>query len=110
MRVCFHLKVRAERLDEYRRLHAAVWPEMLAALREAGIREYSIFLWGDAERWGLSAGHEFGFLECDDWGEVVRRLAANPVVERWERLMAEYLETPVGTGGPVVLEEIFRLA
>ncbi len=109
MRVCFHLKVRADRLTDYRRLHAAVWPDMLAALREAGIRNYSIFLWKDAERWGLSPGHEFGFLECDDWGEVRRRLEGNPVVARWEREMAAYLETPVGAEGPRLLEEIFRL-
>jgi L-rhamnose mutarotase len=35
-RVCFELRVRADRLDEYRERHRAVWPEMLAALREAG--------------------------------------------------------------------------
>ncbi len=34
MRVCFLLKVRAERLEEYRERHADVWPEMLEALRE----------------------------------------------------------------------------
>jgi hypothetical protein len=40
---------------------------------------------------------------------VQRRLAGNPVVEKWERFMAEYLETPVAAGGPSLLEEVFRL-
>ena len=35
-RVCFQLRVRADRLDEYRERHRAVWPEMLAALSAAG--------------------------------------------------------------------------
>ena len=35
-RVCFLLKVRPERLAEYKERHKAVWPEMLAALRETG--------------------------------------------------------------------------
>ena len=35
-RVCFELRVRADAIDEYRERHRAVWPEMLAALREAG--------------------------------------------------------------------------
>jgi L-rhamnose mutarotase len=35
-RVCFVGRVRPERLAEYRRRHDAVWPEMRAALREAG--------------------------------------------------------------------------
>jgi L-rhamnose mutarotase len=82
---------------------------MLSAIKAAGVSNYSIFLWNDATRWGLSAGHEFGFLECDDWGAVQQRLAGNPVVARWEAFMAEYLETPVGAGGPSLLEEVFRL-
>jgi L-rhamnose mutarotase len=43
-RVCFELRVRADRLGEYRERHRAVWPEMLAALREAGWANYSLFL------------------------------------------------------------------
>jgi L-rhamnose mutarotase len=35
--------LRPERLEEYKRYHAAVWPEILAALRKAEIRNYSIF-------------------------------------------------------------------
>ncbi|MBL8765214.1 MAG: L-rhamnose mutarotase [Phycisphaerae bacterium] len=105
MRICFHLRVRPDRIDEYRRLHRAVWPEMLAALKSAGIRAYSIHMWTD----GPEPGHEFGFLECDDWEEVKRRLAADPVVARWESHMAAFLVTPVGPAGPALLEEVFRL-
>jgi hypothetical protein len=36
MRACFLLKVRPEKMDEYKARHAQVWPEMLAALRESG--------------------------------------------------------------------------
>ena len=35
-RVCFLLKVRRERLAEYKERHKAVWPEMLDALRATG--------------------------------------------------------------------------
>ena len=101
MRVCFHLRVRVEKLEEYKRIHRAVWPEMLAALQRAGIWGYSIYLWRD--------GHEFGVLECDDWGEVRRKLAGEEVVGRWEAFMAGYLETPVGVEGPELLEEVFRM-
>ncbi|HRF58575.1 MAG TPA: L-rhamnose mutarotase [Fimbriimonadaceae bacterium] len=102
MRVCFHLKVRPDRWDEYRRHHEAVWPEVLAALKAAGIRNYSIFAWRD--------GHEFGFLECDDWEAVQRDLAASKAVAQWEAFMADYLETPVEPGrSPERLIEIFRL-
>ena len=44
MRVCFLLKVRNEKVAQYKERHAHVWPEMLDALRQAGWRNYSIFL------------------------------------------------------------------
>ncbi len=46
-RVCFTLQVRPDRLDEYRRRHAEVWPDMLIALRDAGWHDYSLFLRDD---------------------------------------------------------------
>src|SRR5262245_16067769 len=58
-RVCFALRVRANRLDEYRARHRAVWPEMLDALRATGWRNYSLFLSED--------GLLIGYLETDDF-------------------------------------------
>lgn len=101
MRICFHLRVKPNRIEEYKRIHQAVWPELLAELKRVGIRNYSIFMWRD--------GHEFGFLECADWSVVQTQLAASPIVRKWEAFMADYLETPVESGGPALLEEVFRL-
>lgn len=101
MRICFHLRVKPEMIDEYKRLHAAVWPDVLAALRSAGVRNYSIYMWRD--------GHEFGVLECDDWAAVRRALGASDAVRRWEEFMKAYLETPVSAEGPELLSEVFRL-
>ena len=36
--------LRAEKLEEYKKLHAAVWPKVVAAVREANIRNFSIYL------------------------------------------------------------------
>ncbi len=58
-RVCFLGRVRPGRLAEYRRRHAAVWPEMLDALRDAGWTNYSLFLTDD--------GLLVGYLETDDY-------------------------------------------
>lgn len=101
MRVCFHLRVKPDQIAEYKRLHGDVWPEVLAELKAAGVRNYSIFMWED--------GHEFGVLECDDWAATCRRLGASTVMRRWEDFMAGFLATPVGPGGPRLLEEVFRL-
>ncbi|SDY52292.1 L-rhamnose mutarotase [Tessaracoccus flavus] len=47
-RHCFQLQVDPERLDEYKRRHAAVWPDMVRALKPAGWHNYSLFLRPDA--------------------------------------------------------------
>ena len=59
MRICFLLKVRQERVEEYKIRHAEVWPEMLTALRETGWRNYSLFLRPD--------GLLVGYLEAEDF-------------------------------------------
>jgi L-rhamnose mutarotase len=99
-RSAFVLKVRPDRVEEYVKAHRAVWPEMLDALRNAGIRNYTIF---------RSGNRMFGYFECDDLGVAGRFMAAQDVNTRWQDQMAELLEERVPDGGPPPLEEVFRL-
>lgn len=103
-RVCFVLKVRQERLAEYRERHRAVWPEMLAALGAAGWRDYSLFLRDD--------GLLVGCLETDDFAAARAAMAATDVNARWQAEMAPYFESPDGAGpddAMAPLTEIFHL-
>ncbi len=43
-RIGFQFKVRADRLDEYKTHHKQVWPDMMAALHEAGWHNYTLFM------------------------------------------------------------------
>jgi L-rhamnose mutarotase len=99
-RVGFVLEVKPDRIDEYVAAHAEVWPEMLEALRGAGIRNYTIF------RAGTSV---FGYFETDDCAASEAYLAAQPVCTRWQDRMAGLLSARVDDAGPWPLEEIFRL-
>jgi L-rhamnose mutarotase len=81
-RVCFLGRVKPERLAEYRARHEQVWPDMLAALREAGWGNYSLFLTGD--------GLLVGYLETQDYQAALDRMAATEVNARWQRDMAPY--------------------
>jgi L-rhamnose mutarotase len=99
-RSAFVLHVRPDRIDEYVEAHAKVWPEMLEALRTAGIRNYSIF------RAGTSV---FGYFESEDLAAAARYLAAQEVSARWQDAMAGLLEERVPDAGPPALPEIFRL-
>jgi L-rhamnose mutarotase len=89
-RICFRLHIRPEKRDEYVRRHAAVWPEMLEALRCAGWRNYSLFLADD--------GTLIGYLECDDFAAAQQAMAATEVNSRWQAGMAEFFSEL--DGGP----------
>jgi L-rhamnose mutarotase len=103
-RVCFTLRVRPDRLDEYRERHAAVWPDMLRALAETGWSNYSLFLSGD--------GLLVGYLETEDFDAARAGMAEREVNARWQAEMAPFFE---GTGGANaddafnVLTEVFNL-
>jgi L-rhamnose mutarotase len=102
-RFAFRLLVKPDQLDEYKRLHLEVWPELLADLKAAGARNYSIF----------SDGPElFGYLECDSVEAFGAAMAASDANRRWQLFMADYLATPIDPDGSVPLrqlEEVFRL-
>jgi L-rhamnose mutarotase len=99
-RTGFVLRVRPERIEEYVEAHRNVWPELLDALRAAGIRNYTIF------RDGTTV---FGYFEADDLAAAECHLAAQEVCTRWQNAMAGLLEERVPDGGPSPLEAIFRL-
>lgn len=103
-RYCFQLQVAPAHLDEYRRRHAAVWPEMLRALADTGWRNYSLFLRPD----GLLIGyfeHEGTLADAQD------AMAATDVNARWQAEMSPLFEGLDGTPdtGFLVLPEIFHL-
>ena len=103
-RVCFLLRVRPDRLAEYRRRHADVWPEMLAALSRAGWRNYSLFLRDD--------GLLVGYVECGSFQAALDAMQEEEVNARWQGEMAAFFELPDGSAADTALErvaEIFHL-
>jgi L-rhamnose mutarotase len=97
-RVGFLLRVRPDKLDEYKARHREVWPEMLDALRETGWTNYSLFLRAD--------GLLFGYFETEDFERAVAGMAARDVNTRWQADMAQYF----ADGELERLEQVFHLA
>jgi L-rhamnose mutarotase len=96
------MRARPETLDEYKRRHAEVWPEMLDALREAGWRNYSLFARGD--------GMIVGYVETDDFDAALAAMQDKPVNGRWQAEMAPLFEIEAAPDQALVrLEEIFHL-
>ncbi|MFV2084909.1 L-rhamnose mutarotase [Micromonospora sp. LOL_021] len=103
-RYCFVLRVRPDRLAEYRARHAAVWPEMLRALRAAGWHDYALFLHPD--------GLLVGYVRADDLAAAQAAMARTEVNARWQAEMAPFFTELDGRRpdeGFVLLEEIFDL-
>ncbi|WP_150307253.1 L-rhamnose mutarotase [Planctomonas psychrotolerans] len=84
-RLSFLLKVRADRVEEYRARHAAVWPEMLSALKDSGWNNYSLFLRED--------GLLVGYVEVEDFRAAQDAMAATEVNARWQAEMSEFFES-----------------
>ncbi len=68
--------IRAEQLEEYARLHADVWPEVLQKIAECNIRNYSIY---------HHEGLLFAYLEYhgDDFEADMAAMAADEATQRW---------------------------
>ena len=104
MRVCFQLQVEPERLDEYVERHRAVWPDMLAAIRDAGRRNYSLYLRED--------GLLIGYYETDDDAASGAALAADPRTAEWEAASSDLFVSLNGDRadqGAPQLREVFHL-
>jgi L-rhamnose mutarotase len=101
-RYCLLGRVDSSRLDEYRGAHRAVWPELLEALRDAGWRNYSLFLRDD--------GLLIGYAEADDLAVAQERVARTEVNARWQAAMSELFQSG---GAPdeawEIIPEVFNL-
>lgn len=70
------IRIKPDKAEEYERLHAAVWPEVLAMIRECNIRNYSIYRHGDL----LFAYFEY---HGSDFAADMEKMAADPATQRW---------------------------
>ncbi|WP_354002596.1 L-rhamnose mutarotase [Ruania halotolerans] len=101
-RYCFINRVRPDRLAEYAEAHAAVWPEMLEALRDSGWRNYQLYLAPD----GLLVGH----FEAEDYAAAQAAMATTAVNGRWQASMERFFVNPGNPDeGFELLPEIFSL-
>ncbi|MGN6277806.1 MAG: L-rhamnose mutarotase [Sphingomonas sp.] len=101
-KIAFRMHLKPGCLGEYRRRHDSIWPDLVAALKAAGIRDYSIH--HDAETDLL-----FATLWRDD-GHGMDALPQSPVMRRWWQSMAPLMATN-SDGSPVStpLQTVFHL-
>ena len=101
--IAFKMHLLPGKAAEYQRRHDEIWPELCALLREAGVRDYSIFL--DEQTHTL-----FAVLRRVD-GHRMDELPKAELMQRWWRYMADLMRT-TPEGAPVTepLPRMFHLA
>ncbi len=91
------------KLEEYKKRHDEIWPEMLEVLKASGIVNYSIW----------NVGNElFGYYECLYGAEFAAKVQAeSPVVDKWNDYMKDVMimETDSDTGAQPRMEQVFFL-
>ena len=85
IRNAFCMQLKAGNEAEYKRRHDAIWPELSAALTEAGVSDYSIFL-------DESSGVLFAFQKLSD-DNTADTLPDQAIVKKWWAYMADLMET-----------------
>jgi L-rhamnose mutarotase len=110
-RIGFLLKVKEDRVDEYKKHHQNVWPEMRKALSQNGWGNYSLFMRQD--------GLMFGYFETpEDFQTALGNMDNEEINARWQEFMAPFFQAVDDTTGDnevhadkimVELEEVFHL-
>ncbi|WP_231443281.1 L-rhamnose mutarotase [Brevibacterium zhoupengii] len=101
-RVCFRMQVDPAHLGEYIDRHRAVWPDMLAALKETGWSNYSLF--------ADPSGMIIGYLETEDYEAAQRGMELKDINAKWQASMSELFAAGGSFDeGPLRLQEVFHL-
>jgi L-rhamnose mutarotase len=104
-RIGFLLKVKQDMIEEYKKRHQEVWPEMQEALSRTGWHNYSLFLAED--------GMLFGYFETPvSLEEAQKGMSKEEVNARWQTQMAPFFENIGGKHadeGMLQLEQVFYL-
>jgi L-rhamnose mutarotase len=98
--------VKPDQIAEYKRMHAAVWPEILAKISDCNIRNYTIFL-REPENLLFAYWEYHG----EDWTIDAAKMAADPRTRDWWAF-TDPMQAPLATRKEgewwVMAEEVFH--
>jgi len=101
-RVAFLLKVSPDKIEKYKELHRAVWPEMIEALRRNGWHQYSIFL--------HESGLLFGCFETpESFQAALAGMSKEQVNKRWQEFVAACFENTNGAHADESMQELVEV-
>lgn len=101
-RVCFTFEIYEGKVEEYEKRHVEIWPELVEALKESGLTNYSIF------RRGLIS---VGYLEAvPDKVTAFKKLGSYEVNDKWSKWFEDIIVNLTDSKGNLIeLKEIWHL-
>jgi L-rhamnose mutarotase len=100
--IAFRMTLHPGQAAEYRRRHDAIWPDLVEALKDAGVIDYRIYL-------DETTHHLFAILTRRN-DHSMDALPDAPVMRRWWAMMADIMDTgPDLAPETTPLSEVFRL-
>ncbi len=90
-----------DKIEEYKRRHREIWPEMVEVLKAAGIKNYTIWLVGNTV---------FGYYECENGADFAARVQKeSPIVDRWNEYMKDVMQMDMDpkTGAQPLMEQVW---
>lgn len=109
-RIASIVAVKPDRLEEYKRLHADVWPDVLRMIKQCNIENYSIFL----RRLPDGQPYLFSYFEYTgvDYAADMAKMAADPTTQKWWSV-CKPCHTPLPDRAPgewwATMQEVFHL-
>ncbi len=100
--IAFRMTLHPGQAAEYRRRHDAIWPELVEALKAAGVIDYRIYL--------DEPTHQLFAMLTRRPDHTMDALPDAPVMQRWWAMMADIMDTGPGLAPETIpLTEVFRL-
>ena len=88
---------------EYARRHAAIWPELVKMIKDAGVSNYSIY-------WDKDTNILFGYQECATATNSQDTTDVDPITQKWWDMMADIMEVnPYNSPVTIPIQEVFHL-
>jgi L-rhamnose mutarotase len=101
--------IKPEKIEAYKKLHAAAWPGVLRKIKECNIRNYSIYL-REVEKGQFRLFSYFEYTGHDFQADMAK-MAADPTTQKWWK-ETDPCQIPIPTHGPKefwsVMEEVFH--
>jgi len=99
-RIFYMARLKPEKVEDYRRVHQTVWPELITEATRSGIKNHGCFLRGR---------DLIIYLETDSYQNTLADFNAKEVVKKWDSFMSEFFDLTFPSQEFEPWDEVFHM-